>query len=269
MALNQIEEEVIFLKAIYDLINSMVNHEILTVVGDPDSSVMFKSATHHQLFIILLTDFLSQTDKEAPITKKSYVGALKFITEHPNFNVDDSVSSLRDATSQFSIWLDEEVPIEVWLPTISTETTLRVRRIMLVKMCGNILKHNFLRSVGVANELREVLQQSKVSVTLHEALLTLDDLYERWGADILRYHGSTLAEFLNNIRWGIYDYMRPEFSRSFTRIEGDAYGRYEYKYPSNLTAEFAKECYWNLMNDVRSTPYVRRFKVPEVLKLGF
>jgi hypothetical protein len=83
-ALNQIEEEVVFLKAIYDLIDSMVNYQMLSMVGGkPYSSVVFESSIHHQLFIILLTDFLSQTDKDAPIKKKSYVRALKFISEHP------------------------------------------------------------------------------------------------------------------------------------------------------------------------------------------
>jgi hypothetical protein len=47
-ALNQIEEEVVFLKAIYDLIDSMVNHQMLSVVGgEPYSSVVFKSSIHH------------------------------------------------------------------------------------------------------------------------------------------------------------------------------------------------------------------------------
>jgi hypothetical protein len=268
-SLNSIEEEVVFLKAIYDLIDSMVNFEMLSVVGgDPYSSVMFKSSTHHELFMILLTDFLSQTDKDAPIKQNSYVGALKSITANPYFNVETSVDSLREATTRFSCWLDEQVPIEVWLPTISKQTILKISRIPFIKMCGNIAKHNFLRLVGVATQFQEALRQSGVSVNLHEALLTLDDFYQRFGADILRYHGSTLAEFLNNIRWGIYEYLRPEFQRSYTRLDGDP-PKYEYKYPASVGDEFAKECYWNLMNDVRSTPYLPRFEVPKVLKLSF
>jgi len=80
-ALNETEEEIVFLKAIYDLINSMVNHETLDVTGEPYSSGTFKSSTHRQLFIILLTDFLSQTDKDAPVKKQTYLTALKSITE--------------------------------------------------------------------------------------------------------------------------------------------------------------------------------------------
>jgi hypothetical protein len=268
--LNQTEKEVVFLKAIYDLINSMVNHEMLTVfIGERYSSIRFKSTTHFQLFTILLTDFLSQTDKDASGDEKYYVDALKFISEYPSFNVNNSVASLREATSQLWAWLDDKEPIKVWLPTISTETTLKVARIMLIKMCGNIAKHNFLRLIRVATQFKKILHQSGVSVTLHEALLTLDDFYQNWGLDILRYFGSPLAEFLNNVRWGIYDYLQPEFRRSFTRIEGDPHGRYEYKYPSSLTADFATECYWNLMNDLRSKPFFARFEVPEIAKSSY
>lgn len=53
MALNEIEEEVVLLKAIKELIDSMVNFEILTVSGnDPDSSILFKTVIHQCLFNI-------------------------------------------------------------------------------------------------------------------------------------------------------------------------------------------------------------------------
>jgi hypothetical protein len=41
----------------------------------------------------------------------------------------------------------------------------------------------------------------------------LDDFYERFHKDILNYHSSTIAEFLNNIRWGIYEYWLSRNSR--------------------------------------------------------
>lgn len=47
-----------------------------------------------------------------------------------------------------------------------------------------------------------------------EAALALEDFYRWFHDDILNYHASTIAEFLNNIRWGIYEYLQPEFQRS-------------------------------------------------------
>jgi hypothetical protein len=258
---SNIEEEVVLLNAIHELIDSMVNFEMLSLTGDdPRSQISFKSSIHQQLFNVLLVDFLSQTDKRSPIQQTSYCGALKFITTDPSFNWNNSVESLRRAIQQFAEWLDQEVEIEVWLPSIEAQTILNISRMKFLKMCGNICKHNFLRSIGIAKDLQERLAASGVSITLNDALPALEEFYRHFGADIFQYHSSRIAEFLNNIRWGIYDYLRPEFRRSFTPIPSEP-PRYEFKYPSGLTAKFAKDCYWNLMNDIRSQPYVRRFEV--------
>ena len=64
MTLNNIEEEVVFLKAIEEIIDSMVNFEMLTLQGtDPDSAVLFNSSTHQKFFNVVLVDFLSCTDE--------------------------------------------------------------------------------------------------------------------------------------------------------------------------------------------------------------
>jgi hypothetical protein len=74
MALSEIEEEVILLKAIKELIDSMVNFEVLNLYGnDPDSNILFNSTTHQKYFNIVLVDFLSQTDKKGFTKQISYL----------------------------------------------------------------------------------------------------------------------------------------------------------------------------------------------------
>ena len=64
MAMENIEQEIIILKAVKELIDSMVNFELMSLVGDdPDSNILFKSSIHQKLFNIILVDFLSRTDK--------------------------------------------------------------------------------------------------------------------------------------------------------------------------------------------------------------
>jgi len=269
MGFSDIEQEVVLLKAINELINSMVNFEVLTLYGsDPDSEIQFKTMTHQRFFNIILVDFLSSTDKGAPTMQTSYLGALRHIVERPNFEVNDCVLHLRDATHQFVDWLEQEVEVDVWLPTIDTQTTLKISRVSFLKMCGNISKHNFLRAIGVAKQLQEALAATGNPETFEDSLLALSDFYERFHTDILNYHSSTVCEFLNNIRWGIYEYMQPEFQQSIVREAGDP-PRYRYTYPVSLTSAFAKECYWELMDEVRSVPYVRRFRVTKWLKLRY
>jgi hypothetical protein len=267
--MNWIEEEVVLLKAIKELIDSMVNFEVLDLIGsDPDSQISFKSIIHQSFFNIILVDFLSRTDKKAPIKQTSYITGLKSICKHPSFDVDNSVTSLYKATHEFVHWLEQKIEVDVWLPSIGIKPTLKISRISFLKMCGNISKHNFLRSVGVAHELRENLVESGVSIGLDDALLALADFHERFHTDILNYHSSTIAELLNNIRWGIYEYLQPEFRRSIVWEDGDP-PKYRYTYPEGVITKFAKECYWEIMNEVRSPPYVRRFQVTKWLKLRY
>jgi hypothetical protein len=269
MEFNKIEEEIILLKAIKEIIDSMVNFEVLSLNGtDPDSSIMFSSMTHQSFFNIILVDFLSKTDKKAPIKQTSYLGGLRSISKNPSFDIDNSIESLKLATQEFVHWLEQKVEVAVWLPSIEANTTLKISRISFLKMCGDISKHNFLRAVGVADELKDALSQSGVTIHIDDALLALADFYERFHTDILNYHGSTIAEFLNNLRWGIYEYLQPEFRRSIIWEAGNP-PMYRYTYPDGVVTNLAKNCYWELMNEVRIQPFMRRFQVTRWLKLRY
>lgn len=269
MTLRKIEEEVVLLKAIKEIIDSIVNFEVLALAGnDPDSQISFHSITHQKFFNIVLVDFLSRTDKRSSITQISYLGALKAISENPSFNVGGSIAPLNQATHVFVEWLEQEVEIQIWLPSIDKETVLKIQRITFLKMCGDISKHNFLRNLGTAEDLKDALERSSVSIELDDALLALSNFYEKFHTDILNYHGSTIAEFLNNIRWGIYEYLQPEFHRSIV-WESHSPPKYRYTYPDDILSRFAKECYWELMNEVRTPPYMRRFQVTKWLKLRY
>jgi hypothetical protein len=266
-----IEQEVIILKAVKELIDSMVNFELMSLLGnDPDSNILFKSITHQRFFSIILVDFLSRTDKESgsPVGQTSYLGGLREIVNNPCFDENDSVHNLKVATQEFKDWLDQEVEVDVWLPSIGRETKLKMSRSGFLKMTGNISKHNYLRAIGVAEELKGVLSKSGITVDIDEALLALADFYERFHADILNYHSSTIAEFLNNIRWGIYDYLQPELNRSIM-WEGGKSPKYHYTCPKGIQKEFAKACYWDLMNEILRRPSMRRFHVTKSLKLRY
>lgn len=165
-------------------------------------------------------------------------------------------------------WLEEEAEVATYLRPIRVEANLKLSRLAVIKMCGDISKHNFLRAVGVAGKLRDALARSGVSVSEADALAGLPDFYERFHNDVLNYHSSTIAEFLNNIRWAICEYVQPELHRSFIR-EGSDPPTYRYSYPDGVSAPFAKECYWNLMDEIRQSPYMRRFRVTKYLKLRY
>jgi hypothetical protein len=271
MKLNNIEREVIFLRAIKELIDEMVNWEVVELVGkDPHSNTSFNSITHRRFFNILLVDFLSCSDKKVLGIQLSYLSALKEICHSPNFNIDNSISSLTKITNEFIDWLEKEVTVEkVWFPSIDLEINLSIKRIEFIKICGNISKHNFTRLSGVVKELKEIFKRNNIVLEDEDALLIIDEFYEWFHDDIFSYHSSAIAEFLNNIRWGIYEYLQPEFHRSIVIENNEHPLRYHYTYSHGINNRFAKTCYRGLMNDIRSKPYMKKFQVTEYLKMRY
>ncbi len=269
MKLNNTEKEVIFLKAIDELIDSMVNYEVLELHGqNPDASIVFRTRTHQKIFNIILLDFLSCSDKKLLGEQLSYLGALQSICQSPNFNINNSINSLTISTEEFVDWLEKEVIVEkIWLPSIELETNLSIKRIEFIKICGNISKHNFTRLSGVIRELIEIFKRNVITLRDEDALLIIGEFYEWFHTGIFNYHSSAIAEFLNNIRWGIYEYLQPEFQKSIVFENDEHPRRYHYTYPNKVNNSFAKNCYWDLMNEVRSKPYMNKFQVTRYLKM--
>lgn len=259
------EKEVIFLKAVNELINSMMNYEMMNLA---DAFICFSSITHQKYFNIILVDFLSCSDKRVIGEEQTYLEAITKICKNPNFNENGSVNNLTKATKDFVEWLEQEIRVETWLPTISTNVFLSIKRIEFIKICGNISKHNFSRLSFTANDLLEILARNQVNIELKDALLILNDFYERFHFDILSSCASVICEFLNNIRWGIFEYLKPEFSRSCISESSWGFPSYRYTFPKDITNEFTKNCYWDLMNDVRKIPCMPRFQVPDYIKRG-
>ena len=98
-----------------------------------------------------------------------------------------------------------------------------------------------------------------------QAFLALPSFYEWFHRNFFVYHSSTIAEFLNNLRWAIFRYLEPEFLRSYTKPEPQDI-RYSFKYPEDCQQPLARSMYWDLMNDVREEPYFPTFTVTRSLK---
>lgn len=261
-----IEQEVILLRNVYDHIGEMVNFSLLEIQDyQGDSLIMFKDMNQRKLFFILLVDFLSVTDKRGPIEKISFLSGLLKVCEDPQLSQDQSENELREVVQRFRAWLNEQKTIEIWMPSISEQADLSISRVDAIKMSGDISKHNYLRASGVAERLQEILKDSGIEINFEQAMLALPDFYERFHDDILIYLSSHICEFLNDIRWAIHRYLRPEFVKSFHRI-GESLVGYSYTVPSAINSEYARDCYWELMNELRQEPYMRQFVVSESFK---
>ena len=270
-----VDNEVILLCSVYDHIDNMVNFSLLDIYGnDPHSGVRFKDFNYEKLFFILLVDFLSKTDRRGPIRSTTFLNGLSEICNQPQYSVNKSVSELQTTVQNFRSWFNNKFDTEIWMPRPREAINISISRIDAIKMSGNITKHNYLRAIRVAEQLKTIIDKaiSPKSISLEETLTALPDFYERFPNDILIYHTSTLCEFLNNIRWAIHIYLKPEFDRSiryFPKLYPGDIKKYDYQVPKAITSQYAQSCYWNLMNYVRRGPYMKKFVVTSHLKLRY
>lgn len=269
MLFQEQEHEVIYLKRLIETLDLILDHEVLELRGnDPDTEIYFHTATHQKYFYIIVLDFLSKPNQKLIGEDLSCLDLLINIQKNPYFDVDNSISKLTTATEAFQSWLNKEITVDVWLPIIDKQCNLKLKREEFIKICGNISKHNFASLTGVSDQIRKILKRNRIDLSLYNSLLTLNDFYERFHNDILIYHGSNIAEMLNNIRWGIHDYLLPEFKNSYKKDDSDRM-RYAYTYPKNIKNEFARTCYWDLMNSIRTKPKLKKFKSNKYLKLSY
>jgi hypothetical protein len=274
---NEIEQEIIVLRAVWDMIDGMVNYEMFVKEhGTVDAQLMFNTMTHQRLFNVLLVDFLS-APSEAVFGLPSATGAsqidrtflfyLQRICDNPTLNSD--ASSIRTPVTAFGDWLESECFIEkVWFPSIEVESDIRVKRIIFLKICGDIAKHNFARLSINVRRIENLLRNNDVEISDGQGFLILPEFYDWFHTNIFNYHATTIAEYLNDIRWGIFQYLQPEFSRSFERIEPEVYN-YRYTYPDSCNNSLARTMYWDLMNQVRAKPWFPRFVTTKYLRMRY
>lgn len=233
--MNETEREAIILNNAWEMIDGMVNWAIFDKTEKSElSNLWVKSSQHRQLFLILLTDFLSQTTarsgKPVPLglkvvpsgttpANKTFLFHLRQVCETPTLGRD--TSGLSDAVEAFAEWLEKEFVTEgVNLHNIDKAIDMKVSRLAYIKICGDIAKHSLVRLEGNVKRLRDLLASAGVDVDEPTAYLAFESFYEWFAENIFSYHTSHIAELLNNIRWEIYDYLLPEFNRSWYKKPG-------------------------------------------------
>lgn len=151
------------------------------------------------------------------------------------------------------------------------EVDLTIKRIDFIRIGGDIGKHNFLRLCGQAAKLQRILKQNGIVIDESKAYAALPDCWDWFHTHLFAYHASTLAEFLNNIRYAIRIYAAPVAEERY-RITGriDEYlDMYTFERPPEIMNEFAWAQYYGLLDSTRRRPNFPPFSVTQSLKDQF
>ncbi|MBI4723614.1 MAG: hypothetical protein HY765_00885 [Rhodomicrobium sp.] len=265
------------------MIDGMVNWAMFVKSDRTErTNLMFETREHSLLFNILLGDFLSEVrafkGKQVPLGLKTapsnarpsdltFIFHLRQVCTNPKLGAD--TTGLSAAIEAFADWLEGDfVASRVNLSAIHVVADLCVARYRYIKMCGDIAKHNLARLATNVGHLRKLLEAAGHPVSEQEAYLAIEDFFEWFHDNIFIYHSTQIAEFLNNIRWAIFDYLQPEFRRSFHLTEKVTpdFPIYSYRIPADIVEPVARAMYWDLMNRVRRKPWFHRFTTSDLFK---
>lgn len=255
------ELEAIGLCVAVEAVNDIANHALLdaprTVEPGAEAEVRYKSRDHQHLFLIRLLDFAKEGgDETLTGVRGSCINVLLAACQTRSFDIDGSILALEQATTALDRWLHAETTFRMWLPTLDLEAQLTVPRIEFLYILGNHAKHNLARLTRISRRIAEILEHNGYTVEPEQVPLALDDFREHLQEDYFVYYGTWLAELINNVRWGIQDYLQPIFQRAYTP---GADLIYSYSYPDSIVHDAPRAWFWRLMNHVRTGPYIGRF----------
>ena len=269
MSFSNIEYHIIQLKSITELLDSILNHMVMDVTGEgPSIEIHFNNEQNKMFFNLVLVDLFSKFDK-CLVGNNDLTGLdiLEHIAKTQPF-ASSHATTLKKHVYTFKKWLFTEITVDkLWFPTINLKTSLTLNRKDVIYICGNISKHCFLRLTAVAKTLIQIFKSNSITLDIYDALVILPEFYEWFHSNILGYLGTYITEMLNNIRWGIQEYLKPVFDESIKCIGGD--GRYEFNMPSGVTTKFGNVCFWDLMNEVRRKPFISQFEGTKYLKTRY
>lgn len=282
---SELEQEAIILNAVVVMVDDMVNHAIFLLPGEKRENTNLLPQTSDTLrqFAILLRDFLSPVttrgDKPMPFglpkpngdmaTDRTTLFYLSRICERPLIGANIEFLALQ--VREFIDWLEASAFVpEVWLSNIGVKVDLTIKRIDFIQMGGDIGKHNFLRLGGQAHRLRRILKQNGIEIDESQAYMALPDCWDWFHTHLFAYHSSTIAEFLNNIRYAIRLYITPVAQATY-RVTGtfQELDMYTYDRPAGVANEFAWAQYYQLLDGSRRRPNFPPFSVSQSLKNQF
>ena len=264
-----IQQEIRVLNSTAELIESYVNYAICCFPEDQTkivNNVLPKDDTAKKYFYILLLEIIAPVNREILPDKNqgdNLLNLLQRIVISPKLNCEpESIKVLKKAVEEFLAWLDYEFEYEIYSANIQKEIKINLSRKEALYLIGNRCKHCLPRSNVILRKLLRIYKKSGVTIEPGTEILILEDIDNWLFDDFGGYHFTKLCELSANVYYGIIQYIRPIYEKSFERV-GEI--RYSYKIPEELNEEDSKYEYYELLNRVRS-PFIPAIETWEYLE---
>lgn len=259
--LSQMEFTFIALHRAWSLIDNIVNYELLTKhESDYSCNLRFTSHSSFHLFYILVLEF--NKDMGGCICKKK--------TNFANALLDGSIADYCNSNNQWAILSNSIREYEYFLDSTCSKTfyinnnncTAKFTIRDALYVFSNRFKHDPTTLGHCANKMKSWFENLHLE-SEHGIFAIFDELYAQHFYSLMIQSSSVVAYYLNNVRINIYHYLSSEFTRSYRRLDEIAY---EYNIPNDIRNIYARDCYWELMNKVRSGLYFKPLTLCKLTK---
>lgn len=263
MTYSTAEREAIGLCICLEAVGDIANHALLTLrdvsMYPGEAEVIFQTCAHRDLFLIRLLDFAKESgSRQLTGVTGSCLAVLKEACATKCFNINGSVSELKNSIEALESWLTYKKAITIWLPTLDINAEISISRLEFLNISGNHSKHNLSRLTGVSRDVANILKNHGYLVHIEQIPIALDDFREHLAENYFVYYSTWLSELLNNVRWGLQAYLEPTFTSSY-RAGPEGSLVYSYEYPADIQGDVPRQWFWRLMNNVRTRPYLKKF----------
>ena len=170
---------------------------------------------------------------------------------------------MRSSIENFRNWLNGTFSDKIRFISIDKEYNIILDRYSLIYLCANYSKHTVSSLSSVCKIFMDKINIQGQIVEENDTFYLIKEFFENYNEKVLLYHSSVVAQYLNDIRWGIQNYLAKEYEES---IQYKEHGRYEYTMPKNITGNIDQYIYWELMNEIRQKPYIDKFNVNTYLR---
>lgn len=268
---NNREQEIMLLYATVDKFRGMHNYLIMDA---PQSQVVFKTEPAKEIYYILLTDFLSLIPEPFLLEKKkiSTLQALIQLSDNPILNSSYDTKDLNIALQTFKDWLLAEALIEkMWLANIEKEIDFKITRSDMIRIAGNLMKHDVLRLQAVIKIIKQTFAKNEIDPSDNNVMLCLEHFDEWFNENVLLCHATIISQMMIDIQWCVWEYLKSIYDVCLKTYYDKKFQRWMYRYDVPNSWEIPKEsiqyyAFWELMNSVRAKPIFEKFKCDKYLQ---
>lgn len=242
------EKEIMLLHDILDILLDTVNNYRSELLGEADEAqIMLYDDDNQKIFLINILELLSEVKIDGD--KIKYIDFLVEVIKNPSYG-SKNIHALNVAVKKFKSYIDNEMVINrMWLPSIDTEVNLKIKASDLIYIAGNTTKHGVNRLNIVRSRIIKVLESNNIIIDEENSFIVIEEIQNWFFDDVINHQVTYLSQLLNDIKYGIYEYLLPEVKENL-----------------NTNKEEVKHFHWELMGRVPEIPnYFPKFTSMKLL----